>query len=336
MRVIVVTNPELVIMAMRSIVCLSLAAAVAVPLYAHAQEFTPTGDRILSDPTYLPLHGQIYGQSGYSYERTNGAIFDSTGAYIASTRNTLNAFGQDFAYGITDALSVNLGIAYGFGTASNASSTTVNATNREGFENPTFGATYRVLDQRTHPLSFDIFGDYSPDAIASRSASPTQDGAVARGGGEGDFGFALGRETHAFTIRGAFTDRYLGGSSTLNSTTGTSTDTASYWVQSLSVQTQARFTPRLSANVAYAYNFQGSPNVVDTGSGVVFADHIGNNQDINASLNYHIIPNRLVGSVGYQHTFYNDKNEIFADPVDDILQTRSGNTYSATLRYVFR
>ncbi len=323
-------------MAMRSIVCLSLAAAVAVPLYARAQDFTPTGDRILSDPTYLPLQGQIYGQSGYSHERTNGAAFDSTGAHIASTRNTLNAFDQHFAYGVTDALSVNLGIAYGFGTNTNANSTTVNSTNREGFEDPTFGATYRVLDQRTHPVSFDIFGDFSPDAIASRSASPTQDGTVARGGGEGDFGFALGRETHVFTIRGAFTDKYLGGASTLNANTAAPIDTASYWVQSLSLQTQTRFTPRLSANVAYAYNFQGSPNVANTGTGVVFADHIGNNQDINASLNYHIIPNRLVGSVGYRHTFYIDRNEIFADPADDILQTRSGNTYSATLRYVFR
>jgi hypothetical protein len=322
-------------MALRSMLCLSVAAAVAVPLYAQAQEFTPIGDRILSDPTYLPLQGQIYGQSGYDYQRINSAFFDSTGAETAAGRNNLNTFHQSFAYGISDALSVNFGIAYGFGSDTNTKSTTVTSTNRNGFEDPTFGLTYRVFDQRTHPLGLDIFGDYSPDVIASRAASPTQDATIARGGPEADFGIALGRETRAFTVRGAFTGRYFGASSTQESLSGATMDTASYWVPSLSVQTQTRFSPRLSANVGFEYNFQGSPSVTDTGSGVTHINKIGDTQDVNVSLNYHIIPNRLVGSVGYQHTFFDDRNEIFADPTDNTLLTRSGNTYSATLRYVF-
>jgi hypothetical protein len=68
----------------------------------------------------------------------------------------------------------------------------------------------------------------------------------------------------------------------------------------------------------------------------VFTNHIGNTQELDTALNYHVIPNRLVASVGYQHTFYDGRSELFADPTDDVLQTRSGNTYRATLRYVFR
>src|SRR5665213_2116032 len=177
----------------RCIVCLSLAAAITAPLLAYAQDLTPIGDRILSDPTYLPLQGQIFGQSSYDYERTNGNIFDATGAQTASTRNTTNTFRQGFAYGITDALSVNASMAYAFGDDRRVNLITGSAeSNHSGFEDPSFGATYRLLDQRTHPLSFDIFGDWSPDALQSRNAAPSQDATVARGGSEADVGFALG------------------------------------------------------------------------------------------------------------------------------------------------
>ena len=59
---------------------LAAAAAVAIPICALAQDFTPIGDRIVSDPAYLPLHGQFFGDTGYAYHRTNGPWFDATGA----------------------------------------------------------------------------------------------------------------------------------------------------------------------------------------------------------------------------------------------------------------
>src|SRR5665213_588569 len=322
-------------MTMRYIVGLSLAAAVSMPLLAQAQDFSPTGERILSDPTYLPLQGQFFGETGYGYERTNGNLFDATGAQTATTRNTLNTVQQKFAYGITDQLSVNAGIAYGFeGHASVDGSST---SNRSGFDNPTFGATYRLLDQRHRPVSLDIFGEYAPDAFQARSATNNQDGTVARGGSEAAFGLALGRETRFFTIRGAFTDRYFGDSSFLNATTGGSGDTSSFWVPTLGVQTQTRFTDRLSANVGFDYNFEGTRNSVNTISGVERTDHVGDNQNVNVSLNYHFVPNRLVGSIDYQHTFYGHSNESFpADPNENTLLTRSSDGVGATLRYVFK
>ncbi len=314
-----------------------LATALALPLLATAQDFTPIGDRILSDPTYLPLQGQFYGQSSYGYERTDGNVFDATGAQSASTRDSTTTLRQGFAFGITDALSVNATMAYASGENRRANSAGLFDFDRNGFDDPSFGATYRLLDQRTHPLSLDLFGSYSPNAFQARSATSLDDGTVARGGSQTDLGLAVGHGTRLFTIRGVFTDRYFGDSSFLNATTGGSALTSSYWVPTLGVQTQTRFTNRLSANVGFDYNFEGSPTVYNSLTGVNYVAHNGDSQNVNVSLNYHFIPNRLVGSIDYQHTFHGQARDTFpATPLDDTLVSRSTNGLGASLRYVFK
>ena len=323
-------------MALRCIVYMSLAAAVAMPLCAQAQDFTAAGERILSDPTYLPLQGQFSGDTGYGYERTDGDNFDATGARSAITRNTQNVIRQNFAYGLTDALSLNLGIGYGFsGQNRVASADGVTTTDQSGWEDPTLGVTYRLLDQRNHPVSLDIMGEYSPDVFQSRTASASRDGTIARGGPEVDLGVGLGRETRVFTIRGVFFDKYFGASTTFNPNSGGTAETGSYWVPSVGIQTQTRFTDRLSANVAADYNFNGNPRVVD-GAGLARTSQLGDYQTVNVSLNYHFIPNRLVGSVNYHHTFQDRTNEVFADPNLDFSRTRSTDGVGAELRYVFK
>ena len=321
---------------MRTLVLLTFSTALALAGAAQAQDFTAIGDRILSDPTYLPLQGQIYGQTDYGHAQTDGDLFDATGARTAATRDIVNTFGQTVAYGITNALSVRASLDYGFGPDRRFTPTGETSSYRDGFDNPSFGATWRLLDQNAHPVSFDIIGDWAPDTFPSRAVSPTRDGTIASGGPTADFGFALGRETRVFTIRGAFMDRYVGGASTLDPANGASSFTPSYCVPSLGLQTQTRFTPRLSANLGYGYNFQGRAVADQTGTGVPFTNRIGDNQAVNVSLNYHFVPNRLVGSLGYEHMFYDDRNEAFADPTADVLQSRSADTFSATLRYVFR
>ncbi|MGI9168730.1 MAG: hypothetical protein ACR2FH_00945 [Caulobacteraceae bacterium] len=323
-------------MSARTLVWVSLAAAVALPLCAQAQDFTPTGDRILSDPTYLPLKGQFFGDSSYGYERGDIDIFDDTGTLSQSNRRTLNTVRQSFAYGVTDALSINAGIGYGF-SGHNRQNTPdgVFTTNQSGWEDPTFGATFRLLDQRTHPVSLDVMGEYSPDAFQSRFASPTRDGTIARGGSEADFGVGLGHQTRFFTLRGVFFDRYFDNSSTFNPNTGGTSITRSYWVPTVGLETQTRFTDRLSANVGADYNFNGSPKVIN-GAGVEHTANLGDYQTVNVSLNYHFIPNVLVGSVNYHHIFQDRSNEVFADPAMDFSRQRSADGVGAELRYVFK
>jgi hypothetical protein len=322
-------------MALRCIVFIS-AAMVGVPLCALAQDMAPTGERILSDPTYLPLQGQFFGDTSYGYERSDGDVFDADGAHAAATRRTLNTARQNFTYGLTDAFSLNVGIGYGFSGHDRVDSANGSTqTNDSGWEDPSLGATYRLLDQRNRPVSLDIMGEYSPDVFQSRSATPTRDGTIARGGSETDLGVGLGRETRFFTLRGVFFDKYFATSSTFNPNTGGTAQIASYWVPSVGFQTQTRFTDRLSANLDADYNFNGSPRVV-SGAGVERTSRLGDYQTVKVALNYHFIPNRLVGSLNYHHTFQDRTDEVFADPALDFSRTRSSDGVGAELRYVFK
>src|SRR4051794_18093800 len=117
--------------------CLLLCCFVAAaPACALAQDSTPTADRIISDPTYLPLKGQVYGETGYGYAETDGSLFDGAGANTATTSNNLNDLTQRLAYGITDALSVRASIGYGWGSDHRATALGTTDADRDGFENP--------------------------------------------------------------------------------------------------------------------------------------------------------------------------------------------------------
>ena len=103
-----------------------------------------------------------------------------------------------------------------------------------GWEDPSIGLTYRLVDQKDQPFILDFLGHYSPDAFSSRAAINGEDATVARGGDEADFGLAIARETRFFTIRGSVTAyllRYLDGTDKFARNRGIAT-TGSYWAPS--------------------------------------------------------------------------------------------------------
>lgn len=312
-------------------------AALAAPLCLHAQGMAPMTDRILSDPAFLPLQGQFYGESNYAYNQVNGERYDYVGDYLAHTRVVANNLTQYFSYGITDDISVNASLSgdvSGFNRVDNAAGDS--RTSQSGFYDPSFGVTWRAIDQRRGAFNLDLFGHFAPDVFSNHSGTETQDASVARGGSEGDFGIALSQENRFFTIRADATARYLGASTAENEVNGNQVRTDSYWAPSLGLQTQVRFTPRLSANAGASYIFNGSP-VVTAPSGLQRVDHVGDVQTVNVSLNYHLIPNRLVASVNYGHNFYGDSHATYSvDPALDTSDHRTEDTVGGTLRYVFK
>jgi hypothetical protein len=323
----------------RKAIALSLATILTAPLAAAAQDFTPISDRILSDPTFLPLKGQFYGESAYDYSDNQSQAFDASGANLSSSRRTLNTFRQSFAFGVTDRLSINFSEAYGFsGNARVTSPAGVTSTSLSGWYDPTIGLTYRFIDQKEQPFLLDFITHYSPDAFESRAAVNGQDASVARGGPEADFGLAIGRETKFLTIRGSLTAYYYGTSTeqTASLTRGVAT-TGSYWAPSLGLETQTRFTDRLSANISGHYTFNGNPTVSNNIPDLFHTENLGNTADVGVSLNYHLIPNKLVGSVNYTHTF-NDHTTLNypADAPLDGYHWGTTNDVGVSLRYVFQ
>jgi hypothetical protein len=323
----------------RSVIGLSAAAALMFPLAAAAYDFTPITDRILSDPAFLPLRGQVYGESSYDYSDTQSQNFNAGGANLSSTGRSLNTLRQTLAFGVTDRLSFDVSEAYGF--SGNGTITTpggVRSNGQSGWEDPSFGLTYRLIDQKEQPFILDFFGHYSPDAFSSRVAIDGQDATVARGGDSADFGLAIARETRFFTIRGSVTANYYGSSTqqTASFVRGFA-NTSSYWAPSLGLQTQTRLTDRLSANVNASYTFNGSPTVSNNLPYLFHTEDIGDTADVGVSLNYHLIPNKLVGSVNYIHTFRDHTNVIYPDDVAlNGYHWGTTNDVGVSLRYLFR
>jgi len=316
------------------------AAAILAPFGAQAMDYSLSSDRILSDPLYLPLQGQIYGATSYQWASTSENIFNSAGVKTASERINSNPFDQTFEYGITDDLAVSGSIGYNPSLKTRINPVVGASADRtdEGWDDPTFGVVYRVLDQRTNPLTLDVAGSYSPNVFRARSASDSDDGTVALGGQEWTVGGTLGREMRDFTIAGTFGANYVGSHGSLNETTGDEVATNATWLYALGLATQTRLSDQFSVNAGAAYTFAHNANVLNETTLVDHENHVKGTPNLNAALNYHFIPNTLVGSVTYQHDFGGGSDNVYAAlPADNTsIANKSEDVVGVRLRYVLQ
>lgn len=312
-----------------------VSACAPVAAFAQALDLTPYAGRILSDPEFLPLTGQVYGTTAYTHGWVDGSSVDSLGAETSTFHINTNTLAQSLAYGIADDVSVGASIQYApqdyrAVDYTNGQSAYLNSS---GFSDPTFGATWRVLEQNTFPANFDLFGSYTPDWISAHTASAIQDGTVARGGDSGIIGAALGLVTQGFSIRGAFDADFLGQSSVLNLSNGDVIQAASHTNFDLWLDTQTRLTDLFSVNAGLSHTFASSA-AVNLANGGARLDEPGDSTSLKAALNYNFLPNALVISATYAHDFYGNSNTLYADPVFDTqTRGRNGDTLGVKLYY---
>ncbi len=314
------------------------AALLCVPLQAHTQalDLTPDSSRILSDPNYLPLAGQIDGSTAYTHGWINGSGVNAAGDQISTFHINTNVIRQTLAYGITDNLSVNGSSQYvprSYRELDGAGGR-VTTFDSSGFSDPTFGATWRALDQGAYPVSFDFFGSYTTDLINAQTASAMQDGTVARGGQSGTAGAALGYETRSFTIRGAFTENFFGTSSRLDLADGDSLESDSYNNSGLSLATQTRLTDLFSLNAGIDHTFSTNVNAFNDTNGVRPVAAPGDVTALQFALNYHLVPNAVVLAATYDYDTYGNGRTVFANPSFDTgTRNKSGSILGVKLDY---
>jgi hypothetical protein len=136
--------------------------------------FAPMSQRILSDPLYLPLAGQIEGISSYSLTLPSSSTYSLAGVKRSNNNGLDNSISQEVQYGATDDFSINVADTYAWGHGYNDNQINGNDTSNSssGFTNPTFGAAYRFIDQRhNHPLDATAVFTYSPDMIDNSQAA---------------------------------------------------------------------------------------------------------------------------------------------------------------------
>jgi hypothetical protein len=316
-------------------------ALAALPMAAAAQsfDFTPDTTRILSDPAFLPLTGQIYGVTDYTYTDVHGTSRDFTGAAQFNAREWSDEIRQTLAYGITDDLTVGANIAYDpFEEHKRELVDGGSVIHKDsGFADPSFNVTWRAFDQGVQPVNLDLFGSYSPDWITAKTATSSDDGTIARGGQAGTVGVALSHVTRSFTIYGSFAADLFGRSKVENPTNEAVTETGSHTDFTLALNTQTRFTDRLSLNAGLAHVWNANAVVFNSGSDMAHLNEPENGNNLRVALNYHLVPNTVVASLTYGHDFQENIRNIFPTPeaANDSLRTRDANLYGAKLDYVF-
>jgi hypothetical protein len=174
--------------------------------------------RYLGAPGFLPGAGEVEGSFTYTYSaqlydfRTDNPL-DRPQSYDRSE----NSFLPELTYGITDDIAIFANLGWG------------NTRNREnyyalsyyfvhivpqfsyrkatasfhalGAENPSFGITWRAIDQRFAPVNVDITASYAPDIFKSLSAGQDQNGSFASGGQSGSIQLAVMRDMRFLTLR---------------------------------------------------------------------------------------------------------------------------------------
>jgi hypothetical protein len=325
-------------MTMRWTSIFAAAGLFAATTQALALDDTADTTRIVSDPLYLPLQGQIYGATSYRWSSATQDNFDSGGLHTGSAQITGNALNQQFQYGILDNLALRLDWGYDWRSVSRhlvPSGTIVRSSS--GWTDPTFGITWRAIDQSGGgPFSLDLRADYSPDAFPAKNATPVEEGTVARGGQAADLGLTLGHQTRDFTIAALVDANYFDGRRIENQTTGDFTTTDSLWSYTLGLESQLRLSDTASINAGAGHTFANDATVFNSNTGLTHFSRGGDFTDLNVAFNYHFVPNRFVGTVGYQHNFYDNTRNVFPTaPVNNnSVRNKDDDIVGVTLRYV--
>lgn len=313
---------------------------LAVSSSANAQTFdlTPDPERILSDPAFLPMGGQFEGVTSYDFRDGRGTSFDATGTEQFKLHQWSQQFTQNVQYGILDDLTIGGSVEYDpFSEAKHdlvAGGETVRKST--GWADPSFNVTWRALDQAVQPVNLDLFASYSPDLIDARAATNQDGGTIARGGQAGTVGVALSHVTRSFTIYGSFAADLFGRQKIDNPQTAAFNSIGSRTGYTLALNTQTRFNDLLSLNAGVSRIWNDNAEVTNSAAALTHLNEPGDVTDVHASLNYHIVPNRVVASLTYAHDFADDNHNVFpalSSLNDNSLQNREANVYGAKLYY---
>jgi len=323
---------------MRSTKFLAAAAVLAMCSPAFAQDMASDSTRIISDPLYLTLQGELYGASGWQYGSLNRDNYDNTGAFASKTHVTTNAFDQTFLYGITDDFALHLDWGYDTRDASThpvgGGDTTRDSS---GWTDPEFGLIYRLMDQRADPLTLDLRADYSPDAFSGKSAVADNIGTTARGGQMADFGATLGHEGPMFTIAAKFDAIWLDTAKIINQNNDDVSLTSATWNYRIGLDTQTRLNDLFSINAGVGHTFTNNGQVYNETTGLGHITDGGDVTDLNAALNYQVLADTLVASLQYQHNFYQNTRDLFpTSPTNNSsVRNKDEDLVGVTMRYAF-
>jgi len=312
-----------------------------LPLVARAWDLSPDATRILSDPSFLPSGGQLFGSTLFNYNQLSSNTANYLGSPQSSNTTDTTTLNQLFEFGVTDDLCLRVSDIYQVQGATNTNASGASTvTTSTGFGDPNFTAVWRFLDEKTQPFNWDLIGTYTPNLFSAETGTQDQFGTLARGGATAAVGSALSYETRGLTVYGLFLATYLDGRDILNQATNVTVSYEPSWQYAFEIMTQTRFADdwSLNAGVSQTYADDASASFVTTaGKTVSFTTQPGQLTMLSASLNYQVTPGGFAASFLYSHDFYGDGgNDYPTLPKNDTTTSgKQADIFGAMARYAF-
>jgi outer membrane protein OmpA-like peptidoglycan-associated protein len=332
-----------------------LAALLAIAIAPPALAADSGGDafRILGAPNYLPSAGEVEGSFTYTYQaepydlRTN-----LPNSFPSSYDRSETILLPSLTYGVTDDISVFASFDWGdyrndeiytyrrviLGMPIRRVPTQAHTSFRGlGAGDPSFGATWRAVDQIYAPVNVDLTGYYTPDIFSGRGSGLRETGTFAAGGQSGTVEAAISRDLHLITLRAYGSLTYDG---RRNETIDDGTEdlrSGAHAEYGAGFQGEVRLLPYLAVNAgvqadqAMKYD---RPILSASGTTPVTFKPNGSLSPYGGVV-LPIVPNHLVAELLYQHDFINDQSEVYASGEVQRNYKQGGNEYIARILFRF-
>jgi hypothetical protein len=291
------------------------------PVAGWAIDLTPDPSWYLSDPAALTLKGRIESLSAFAYSETNETWENLSGVKSEHFLNANDQVTQTFFYGITDRLQI--GAAANWSNSHDTYTYTASPTfesSKSGFGNPTFGATYRIVEQGRSPVSVDGTLQYSP-AIGSDT-------------GAAEYGkIAVSRKMKSLTIQEYVSAKYYEAYDTVDEFNESTRSDGSYWDYQLGTATQLRLSDHWAINSGFAINFNSNQSNADATSHFAYTDRHDSSVEPYVGIQYEIMPNRMIVGIEYEHDFIGDDHRSGTN--NGMWTDQSRDFYAANLRLLF-
>lgn len=319
---------------------------VVVPAYAAGWEADEA--RILGDPAFLPLRGQVAGSFGYTY---SAGQYDFKSSSPESWKTSTNAFLPSLSYGVTDDISISADLGWGNRRSQDSYIPFINfrgpmvipdVTVRDryrslGAQNPDFGATWRAIDQRRAPVNVDLAVSYAPDIFTARNAGADNTGTVAAGGQSATLEASVSREMRVLTLRGYAAFQYDGRRNILQPGNFEDVRTGAHPDYAVGLQTETRILPwmALNAGVGAQVSAQFDEQFISPyGRTSETVMPIGTISPY-ASLVIPVLRRHLSAEFGYQHDFVGDEKIVADGGFTGKYVDRQVNLFFTRLLFVF-
>ena len=164
---------------------------------------------------YMPSQGKLFGMSSigyttFSYDTRNASSGSQT--KTSTIDQSKMTFYQELAMGVQDGLSIGGILGYQFSgdieTQTFTSSAAKVTTSETGLVDPELYLRFRIMNQKTDGMNFDMKGIVSPSFSNKTNATSTEDGSAGRGGFKVGAEGILGSESDTFNWSGAIGVNY--------------------------------------------------------------------------------------------------------------------------------